>query len=52
MHGSAIEIDMQARNDSDAIDQEQESFEWDLRVFMWFRAEGSACNRKRTLTIL
>ena len=52
VHGSAIEMVMQARFDWDAIDQEQESFEWDLTVFMWFRAEGSVWDRKRTLTIL
>ena len=56
VHGSAIEmveviallsnletkilIDMQARFDWDAIDQEQESLQGNMRVFMWFRAEG------------
>ena len=67
MHGSAIEmveviallsnletkilIDMQARFDWDAIDQEQESLQGNMRVFIWFRAEG-VWDRKRTLTIL
>ena len=65
VHGSAMEmveviallsnleakclIDMQARFDWDAIDQEQKNVEGKMVVFVW--AEVGAWDRKRTLTI-
>ena len=45
-------VDLQARFDWDAIDQEQGRLEGKMMVLMWFGVEVSAWDRRRTLTIL